>query len=313
MYNPNLSDPRVIRRIQTAYGFARGVLNEQPHAWSTRYIDRYFGQQQNPLSAWLREQLLVCTNQHYNKDAGLTKQYQLNLQGANYIRAVIHGNQQSPEEWLDNNPHGELDCPTDSNQQAVDLQAVNGWIRKEFGLELEEGTFNYKDKSSRLWHPLQSVRRIYKREILADYNLKYHYDIACAAPTLILQHAQQQPDPMDLYLFALNNYLKNRVQIRKDLAQQLEVDVKIVKILINALFCGARIGNNSDFAISQLLNNDPSRIEYLKQNEFICQLRDDIKTCWTYITPSLSRRAIIDKNSRERLLQVVRSGLGILI
>ena len=109
---------------------------------------------------------------------------------------------------------------------------------------------------------------------------------------------------MDIFLVALNQYISNRIQIRNDLAHELEVDPKIIKVLINALFCGARIGNNPDFAISQLLNHDQARIEYLKQNEFIQQLRSDIKICWNYIAPSMYRTRVIDKNSRERLLPI---------
>jgi len=109
---------------------------------------------------------------------------------------------------------------------------------------------------------------------------------------------------MDLYLSALNVYLTHKTQIRQQLAEEMEVDVKTIKIIINALFCGARIGLNPDFAISQLLNNDAARIEYLKQNNFINELRGDIKTCWDYITPTMYRTSIIDKNNKSRLLPI---------
>lgn len=305
-YTPNLKDPRILKRIQTAYGFARGVLSStESHSWSTRYIDKYFGQQQNQLSKWLREQLLVCTSDRYNKDAGKTKEYKLNESGANYIREVIKGNTLvTCEEWIQNNPKEDLDILYGPEQRTYDEHAVAMWIQKEFGSELESGNFNYDDKSGRLWHPMQSVRRCFKKRILAEHNLTYHYDIQCAAPTLIHQHAQKQEERMDLYLFALRRYLSDRNQVRTELAKAIEVDMKTVKVLINALFCGARLGNNPEFALSQLLGNDSAKIAYLKENEFITQLRDDIKTCWTYIEPSMSRTSIVDKNSRTRMLPV---------
>ena len=306
IYSPNLQDPRVIRRIAQAYGFAQGVLGgNESHAWSTRYIDRYFGQQQHQLSQWLRQQLLICTSDRYNKDAGRAKEYQLNLKGASYIREVLKGTTTAAQPaWLELTPKADLDLLHESGQRIYDQHAVAQWIRREFGAELDSGAFNYKDKSSRLWHPLQSVRKIYKQTILAQHNLRYHYDIQCAAPTLIHQHAQRQPDPMDLYLFALRRYLQDRDQVRRELSQATEVDIKTIKVLVNALFCGARLGNNPEFALSQLLNNDPARIAYLKQNKFITQLRDDIRTCWSYIEPSMSRPSIVDKNNRTRRLPV---------
>jgi hypothetical protein len=304
-YTPNLRDPRIQKRIQTAYGFARGVLSStEAHAWSTRYIDRYFGQQQNPLSTWLREQLLICTNDRYNKDAGLTKQYLLNESGSNYIRDVLAGYTDTIENHASEFPPNELDILAESNRRMFDEQCVARWIMREYGEDLANRSFTYEDKSNRLWHPLQSVKRMYKKPMLAQAGLKYHYDIQCAAPTLIHQHAQQQQDPMDLWLFALRKYITNRTEVRNELAQALEVDSKTAKVLINALFCGARIGNNPDFALSQLLRNDPAKIEYLKQDKFISELREDIKTCWEYITPSMSRRAIVDKNNRTRMLPI---------
>jgi hypothetical protein len=185
-----------------------------------------------------------------------------------------------------------------------DQEVISRWAYKEFGDELSNRQFNYEDKANRLWHPLQSIKRAYKKPILAEAGLKYHYDIQCCAPTLIHQHAQKQQDPMDLYLFALRRYLKERTDIRQELAREMETDLRIVKVIVNALFCGARIGHNPDFAISQLLNNDPARIEFLKQNEFIKELVSDIKTCWLYIKPSMARRSITNRNNQEQMLPI---------
>jgi hypothetical protein len=304
-YHPKFRDRRVIKRIQQAYGFARGVLStSESHGWSTRYIDQYFGQQQHSLGRWLRNQLLICVDTHYNKDAGITKQYRLNPAGASYVRAVLSGYSGTDLEHASESPASELDILAEANHRVFDQQCVEQWIYREFGNEISSGQFAYEDKSNRLWHPLQSVRRQYKKPILAKNGLKYHYDIQCAAPTLIHQHAQRQADPMDLYLFALRQYLADRSQIRQDLAQALEVDIKTAKVVINALFCGARIGLNPDFALSILLGNDPAKITYLKENQYINELREDIRICWQHITPSMSRRSITDKNGRTRMLPI---------
>lgn len=301
IYQPNFNDPRVINRIRHAYGFTRAVISERPHRWSTRYIDRYFGQQQTALSKWLRCHLLIPTSHSYSQTTGQTKEYKLNISGADYVRNILLGRRDQNQNHANNNFDFDWQHIEKIN---YDRDVVLRFIKQEWGSELVNRNFTYEDKSHRLWHPLQNVRRQQRALAFADYNLCYQYDIECAAPTLIHQHAQQQPDPMDLYLFALRNYLNDRQQIRQTLSQALEVDIKTAKVIINALFCGARIGHGADFAISQLLDNDAAKIQYLKQDTFIQQLRADIKTCWLYIQPSMMRIGITDKRNRHRLLPV---------
>jgi hypothetical protein len=298
-YEPNFNDPRVLNRIRHAYGFARAVINGKPHRWSTRFIDKFFGHQGNDLSKWLRNQLLICTSHKYSDSSGLTKEYKLNEAGADYIRDVLQGRR----DLVDNSTTIDIEFAHIENRQ-FDKEVVARFIQKEWGDELTNKTFTYADKSSRLFHPLQNVRKLERQRAFADYDLCYQYDIECAAPTLLHQHAQRQEDPMDLYLFALRKYLRNRQEIRKNLAKDLDIDEKTAKVIINALFCGARVGLGNDFAISQLLDNDPARVIALKEHEYIYELREDIKTCWTYIYPSMTRRSIKDKKNRERLLPV---------
>jgi len=295
-YQPNFRDRRVLNRIRHAYGFARAVINERPHAWSTRYIDKYFGQQQTQLSNWLRSQLLICTNHRYSKDTGQTKEYRLNVQGADYIRSILLNESQEPAVIS-----REIDWQPIENSR-YDQYVVDKFIASEWHCELANKTFVYQDISERLWHPLQNIRREQRQRIFANYNLSYQYDIQTAAVTLIHQHAQRQLEPMDLYLFALRNYLTDRQQQRQRLAQELEIDIKTAKVIINALFCGARIGLGNEFAISQLLDNDPARISWLKQDPYIQELRSDIRTCWEYIKPSMTRRSITDRRGQQRFL-----------
>ena len=90
-YQPNFTDPRVQRRIKRAIGFASGVISAtRPQQWSTRYIDRWFGSQRNDLSRYLREQLLIVTDNHWNKDSGKCKEYLLNPAGVNFLLAQLN-------------------------------------------------------------------------------------------------------------------------------------------------------------------------------------------------------------------------------
>lgn len=278
MYKPNFNDPRVQERTKTALGFACAVMSEtKPHSWSTRYIDKFFGMSSRPLSKYLREKLLICTDHFYrfNSNENKCKEYRLNREGADSLR-------------------DELKISTTTIYPIVTEVAA-----KEFKQELETGNFNYADKSDRLWHPLQRYRRNYKKQILSDHGYLHQYDIQCSAPRLIHQHAQHLG--MDLYLFALNKYLTDKTTIRAELAARMELPINAIKEIINALFAGAVISNNKHSDIYHILNGDHARIEYLKQDAYITELRRDIKTCWDYISPYMSRRRNAKSN---RLLKI---------
>jgi len=290
-YTPNFDDPRVQRRCRQALGFACGAISAtNSQAWSTRYIDQWFGVQSNPLSAYLREQLLVVTNDHWNKDTGECKQYVLNSRAVQQLKQ-------------------DLGIASEATSNIV-LQVVNNTYEPE----LVSGEFAYKDKSSRLWHPLQNFRRDAKRSVLNSAGYEYHYDIECCAMTLIHQHSQRIPEhvidhkwqqgPMDLYLFALRRYLDHRTEIRDQIAQEAEIDPATVKRIINALLAGAPLSQNPVTEIYQMLAGDCARIQFLKQHEYLSQLRADIKMCWDYIKPTLPRRSKTQPTGRERMIPI---------
>jgi hypothetical protein len=282
-YQPNFNDPRVQARCRHAIGFACGVMSKtKSHSWSSRYIDRYFGNSGSQLNTYLRNKLLICTDQYYRfnvpEKQAKCKEYRLNTAGVEYLQAQL-----------------KLD------QQAIDTAVVQV-MKKDHSDELASGNFEYTDKSNRLWHPLQRYRRHHKQQILAEHNYTHQYDIECCAPTLILQSSQMMPDPMDLYLSAIDQYLKDRTQIRQQLAKQIELPENAVKEIINALFAGAVISNNPKSDIYHVLNGDTARIEFLKENEFITELRNNIKTCWTYLRPALQKRTRVTRSGKQRLL-----------
>jgi hypothetical protein len=277
-YKPNFNNPRVIDRCKRALGFACGVMSEtKSHSWSTRYIDEYFGSQRNDLSKYLRKTLLIVTDEfyRYNSENNKCKEYRLNVEGVRSLR---------------------------ENLKLNNIQLYPSVVKVAQDDHLEElitGNFTYKDKSSRLWHPLQRYRRQYRTQVLSDSGYTHDYDIECCAPTLIHQYAQRLG--MDEYLFALRRYLADRTSIREELALGLELEPAAVKEIINALFAGARIANHKDSDIYTILNGDLARIEYLRQHEFLTELRRDIKTCWATISLHMSRRR---NTSTNRLIPI---------
>jgi hypothetical protein len=285
-YKPNFNDQRVKTRVTHALGFVRAVMNTTSHAWSTRFIDKHLGSQSNPLSQYLRRKLLIATKETWSKDHGKCKEYILNQEGYDFLLNTIYPQQT------------QIPTQTEPTKRYFDSKVVDAWIKKEFGQSLSTQQFTYKDQSNRLWHPLQSVKKEHKKRALESNGFVYHYDIECCAPSLILQYAHHCG--LEEYLPTIRNYIKNRKEIREELAIEAELSEKQVKVLINALFCGARLGKNSDFALSRLVNNDKAVIEFLQQHPFIVELKKEIAICWDFIKSTLERR----RSAKGRLLPI---------
>jgi hypothetical protein len=109
---------------------------------------------------------------------------------------------------------------------------------------------------------------------------------------------------MDLWLFALRDYLQNRHERRAELARAADIDINTAKRIVNALLAGARLSTNPTTEIFQLLNSDPARVRFLQQHEWLTALRADIRTCWDYIKPTLPRRSRTQANGSERMIPI---------
>lgn len=286
-YTPNFNDPRVLKKLRTAYGFARGCLSPtKPREWSQSALDKNLGRTNTELGAWTRMQLLVCTDNWYSMDQGKAKEYVLNQQGADFIKSVLLGEVKEENAYSPANSY--LSMQQVSGQvDLFDYNVVKNWVEREHIDELRTGEFTYQDKADRLWHPLQNVRSVFRAPVFSAHGFSHDYDMVAAAPTLILQHSQHLGN--DLWLAALHEYMTNRTACRERVASAANITVKEAKVLINALFCGAKLGANRDFALFHLLGMDATKVKALQADEFITQLRADIKTCWEYIEPTMTK------------------------
>jgi hypothetical protein len=311
-YAPNFNDPRVISRITHALGFSLAVMStDKEHPWSTRVIDKYFGSQRNDLSKYLRSTLLICTNQRYNKDTGECKSYKLNQLGVDYLKQVLTNsmgsNDSKESNGMSKNHYNNsllilYPSVVEVGSPQFDQLVVASFVHKEYHNELNSGKFEYTEKSSRLWHSFQSVRSVHRKPILANYGYIYEYDIVACAPTLLLQYSRQLGN--DIWLPRIHEYLENRSLVRTRLAKEAELDVKDIKVLINALFCGAKLGCNHSFALSHLLNHDLAKITFLKQDTFLSELKEEIKIMWSYLNQEIPRVKKTDKNGKLRLVPI---------
>lgn len=289
-YTPNFSDPRVAKRINTALGFAVGVLSvRESRPWSTRYIDKHFGQHQHPLSKYCRDTLLICTHTHWDMDRGKCKQYRLNALGVAHLK----------EQQYYHAPRGHVPEQLKTNWQdpLYDNWLVEKLISEQFSEEIAIGEFKYRESHHRLWNNLQNYKRCFRKPYLSKQGYRFSYDIEACAPTIIEQLSRRYH--CDLWMPHLEEYLQHKDSVRNSLSNDFELDRKTTKILINSLFCGARIGLSGQFATSVMLDNDVSKILLAKQHPYLTGLRADIKTAWSYIIDSseeISRRRNADSN-----------------
>ena len=280
----NIKDPRVLKRIKHAFGYAKACFDPvKPQCKSKIALNKHFGQAQNPVSQYLKHTLLQCVDHHFDKNTHISKKYVLKESGIATIRALLRG---EIETAFPDYTYPMIER-LKNDDKLFDSVCVNKFGEKEYIKELTALEFDYEDKSNRLWHPIQMLAKEYKQDLLATHGLKYHYDIVACAPTLLRQHAMKESSD-GLFHKEIFDYIENRQEFRKLLAEECDVPEKIAKTTVNALFCGAKLGCNAQFALTKVLGYDPARIMLMR--ELTESLRGDIKDMWSCITPNMSRK-----------------------
>lgn len=285
-YHPNFKDKRIQSRCYRALGFVCGCLTEdRAKPWSSRYLDQYLGHSGNQLSSYLRNILLVVSDNHYSMSSGKCKKYCKNPTGIKFIKQSLAGTITCEwSEYCETSTEPTNSTELNSTDLLFDQRMIANFVEAEYGDQLRSGNFDYNDRSQRLWHTLQNIRSVHKKPILSNWGYHHQYDIVCCAPSIIEQISRRMGN--DLWMPELERYLDYTTEYRNSIARDLEIDVKTTKIFINSLFCGARVGHNPDFATSELLHNDFTRIQLAKTHPAISALREDIKTCWSSIIKS---------------------------
>jgi hypothetical protein len=296
-YKPNFNDPRVAKKVNTALKFVLRYLNhKRPSGCSQSQLNKYMGRSNDNLGNYLREKLLITTNDWYHKDRGITKQYIRNREGTEELITIITGISTrytvlsanalngSNHKSQTNNTHN-THIYHYSIQQVEDKFVYDG-AKEDFEEQLTTGKFEYSEKPTfpRLMHPIQNMRTEYRNQLLEEYDFNYEYDIVCCAPSLILHHSYQLGTGE--YMPTITDYITNRKEIRQTLANELEINPNTIKKIINAMFCGAYISNNAKYSsVYKLLKQDNAKIVYMKENPWIQSLKQEIKHTWQQIKP----------------------------
>ena len=278
-YSPKFNNKKFRDRAQQALEWVEKYVSPSKPNWlSTRAIDEQFGQQQLPSSKWLRQQLLIVVDPHWNHLTGKCKTYIRNQEGARELRRLL-------------NPKVKL---TPQQEQ-----------------ELATGEFEYKEQSNRLFNPIQYIPKVVKRPLLASWGYRHNYDIACAAPRLVLQYARKcgltKATPL------MDRYINDTQQMRQELAEELDLSISEVKRVINTILNGGHISHRTDSSLFIELGSSHLKIDRLQNSETISSIKKEIKSLWDAIKPhrtlTSSRITPRDKSDIYRELEqlVIRS------
>jgi hypothetical protein len=268
-YTPNLSDARIQKRAKKAYGFCIAVASRdmRGNTLSTTWMSKHLGNTGRGLGKWLKDTLLICTDDYYSKHAKKAKKYRLNERGASYIRDSLIVKQNASEEVL----------------QAFDDELIYQHIADNYGDDLLHLQFRYRESTHRLWHGLQHMPRRIKPIIFDQAGLSYHYDIENCAPTIIQQYAQQHG--FDKQTPGIDQYINNKRLMRQHIADLIDVDIKLAKKIIQAITNGARLVEDPRRDIFKLLDKDTDKLDLLKQDVWLTQYKKDFDNCWLAIHP----------------------------
>lgn len=295
-YKPNLNDPQVINVLERALAF---VLQETSPNYDKQIsytkLEKKFGRRS---LNWLKSKLLICTNPNFSKNKKLSMSYRRNIEGVEYIQYLLKTRDinMTWADWKSSyNTNIEFkpvqDISIKNNTGYVyDNSVVLRQMMKEHGRSMLSGDFSYSYKANRYWHSLQSCKKEFKIPFMAINHYNHMYDIETCAPSSLYQYAKHINSNMPK-LSAIERYLKDKTEVRKELAELIEADVKDIKVLINALFSGARLSTSPSYALYRLLDDDndryyaPAAIRVLKENQYINQLINDIKIMWAIIEP----------------------------
>ena len=269
-YTPNLSDARIQKRAKKAYAFCIAVASRNPagNTMSVEVMSQHFGNVGRGLGKWLKETLLICTDDYFNKNRKIAKKYRLNERGASYIRDSLIVEQNASKEVL----------------ESFDDQLIYEHIADNYGDDLLHLQFRYRESTYRLWHGLQHMPRRIKPIIFDQAGLSYHYDIDNCAPTIVQQYAQQHG--FDKQTPGIDQYINNKRLMRQHIADLIDVDIKLAKKIIQAITNGAKISSDPRRDIFKILECNIDKLDLLKQDEWLTQYKKDFENCWKAIHPN---------------------------
>lgn len=283
-YQPNFSHKKIIDRFTTAIEFVEKYVGSTPVPVSKSQIVKFFGQAQKASSRYLKEHLLICTDEYFNWNTGVCKKYIRNEQGLFELKRKLGISQVTPE--LQN--------------------------------QLDSGQFVLTEKSDRFFNPLQYKPKRIQRPIMAANGYNYNYDIECAAPTLLYQYAKKIAATSGKWveLPFIEAYLNDRTLIREHLSITHNLSSDTIKTVITSLFQGAQLGMNNKTRLYHLLNGNFYVIQKLKTDDYLKELMNELKYMWSIITPEmkqqLNKKRIVGRDKAAKYRELEKEVMSVI-
>lgn len=300
-FTPNFRDPRTIRRVNSALNFVANtfkIKRTQIHL-GRDLLDQpeNFGKSSNPLSAYLRDVLLICTDPSYrfNSDFNKSKRYALNTLGVNYLTERLANT--TDISWSEYREQHSADTQCQLLDSIQEKQADQ--LIEQYDAEIQSGKFVMRQIGHREYHALQNIPRDLRAVKLAQSGYCHDYDIETAAPSLLLQRARMlgmtEPTP------TIDYFLTNKVMVRNAIAEDCGIDYQQAKQVITALFQGAVLSCFAENRIfSETINYNRLAMQALQTNELIIALKEEIRIMWATIATTIDRETFVDSRGVTR-------------
>lgn len=140
--------------------------------------------------------------------------------------------------------------------------------------------FEYIDKSHRLWHEAQRIRRDKKDAYWVERGMPFNYDIVSAAPTILVQLAELA-GLRAKNLTAVMTYLAAPKKFRAYVARIAGLDADDAKQLLTSMFNGARLACTPYCSAFNLLGRDKTRMKALQDDLNVSLLVSNIAAVWS--------------------------------
>jgi hypothetical protein len=286
-YQPNWNDDRVQRRLKTVLNFIDATFVRRTARLNLSnakiHSKTAFGQMQLPLSKYLKNLLLECTNHNYrfNSRKDFSKEYRLNRIGYEYLQEVLKGLRTPWREYRES--RDQIDPDIDPEIAAADQ------LFEQYQSEIESGNFKMTPKSQREYHPLQFIPTSIRDLKFAKNGYIYSYDIRSAAITLLSQRAKKlglkTPTP------CIDELIADKWAVRNQLALECQTDTGTIKELLTALMQGAvisRYGPNRTF--QNILRSDRDLVTRLQANQWLTKYKNEVRAIWKVLKNQIEPR-----------------------
>jgi hypothetical protein len=272
---PNFRDKRVRARVEKVLALVSDELSEgYARPLPKQTLEEFFGPVGNRVGDYLRANLLVREDKYIPGKQFF--KYRLKKGGCDRVM-------------------GHAAASNCSIVNTSDPRLVAERKGEKHSGELETLTFNYKDKSKRLWHPLQNIKKSAKPAFWVKHGLPYDYDIEACAPTLLLQTADKA-GMLQLLQGPIQDYLDDRDKYRRKVMDLTGLPIDDSKNLVTSLFNGARLTANSYSAAFRHMTDSgmspgqaAAAMKRLQEDKDIRALRIAIRNAWRRLRMKLNR------------------------